>query len=160
MPDNFFCVRIREDFNPETMANNPRHEEEGLIDLRGTDEPEFRINRVPEDRESGQRLAHSGLNNSQVSGTPVSDGELAALKPDDKVKIKFDKFVNLIATHAYQEIFDKHLGEDVIISTDLLADLANAHEEKEDGKKGPIFLFAGILIGVLVTWMLLKSGGV
>lgn len=133
------------------MPNGARRDDEGVIDLRvKDDEPEFKINRVPEEREPGQRPG-------QFGGTPVTEGELAAMKPNDKVKIKFDKFVNLIATHAYQEIFDKHLDEDVVISTDLLADLANAHEEKGDNKKVPVFFFVGILLGVLVTWFLVRS---
>lgn len=133
------------------MSHSARHDDEGVIDLRTKDdEPEFKINRVPEDREPGQRP-------QQVSATPLVEGEYAAMKPHDKVKVKFDKFVNLIATHAYQEIFDKHLDEDVIISTDLLTDLANAQEEKGDSKKIPAFFIIGIVIGVLITWLLLRT---
>ncbi len=135
------------------MSFSARHDDEGTIDLRTKDdEPEFKINRVPEDREPGklpQPAVHQGV--------PVSEGEMAAMKPYDKVKIKFDKFVNLIATHAYEEIFEKHLDEDIIVSTDLLADLANAHEEKEGSKKIPIFFFFGILLGVAIAWMLLRT---
>lgn len=137
------------------MSHSARHDDEGVIDLRTKDEePEFRVNRMPEDREPGQRPQQLS---GQVSATPLVEGEYAAMKPHDKVKVKFDKFVNLIATHAYQEIFDKHLDEDVIISTDLLTDLANAQEEKSDGKKIPAFFIVGIMIGVLVTWLLLRT---
>lgn len=135
--------------------SHSRKNDDGVIDLRNSsDEPEFKINRVPESHESAQRHQDS---NSHVPSTPVSAGESAAMHPHDKVKVKFDKFVNLIATHAYQEIFDKHLDEDVIISTDLLADLANAHEEKDDGKKIPAFFLIGIVLGVILTWIILKS---
>lgn len=137
------------------MSHSVRHVDEGVIDLRTKDdEPEFKINRVPEDREPGQRPQQVS---GQVSATPLVEGEYAAMKPHDKVKVKFDKFVNLIATHAYQEIFDKHLDEDVIISTDLLTDLANAQEEKNGSKKIPVFFIIGIVIGVLITWLLLRT---
>lgn len=137
------------------MPRSQHHDDEGVIDLRTKDdEPEFRINRVPEEREPGQRPQQVP---DQVSVTPLASGEYAAMKPHDKVKVKFDKFVNLIATHAYQEIFDKHLDDDVIISTDLLTDLANSEEEKSDSKKIPAFFIIGIVIGVLVTWLLLRT---
>ena len=128
-----------------------RKNDDGVIDLRNSsDEPEFKINRVPEERHLPQ-VQHNG-----VPAVPLSEHENATMRANDKVKVKFDKFVNLIATHAYQEIFDKHLDEDVIISTDLLADLANAHEEKDDGKKIPTFFVIGIVLGIIITWLILK----
>ncbi len=144
----------------------PRKNEDGVIDLRGSsaasDEPEFKINRTSDTnvQPSGGNLRMQGdaaRPGHSVPATPLSDHESATMHASDKVKVKFDKFVNLIATHAYQEIFDKHLDDDVIISTDLLADLANAHVEKDDGKKIPTFIFLGVVIGVVVTWLVLKS---
>lgn len=111
------------------------------------DEPEFKIGHVE------SNPGHIG----KVEATPLSDLERTAMNSYDKVKVKFDKFVNLIATHAYQDIFDKHIDEDVIISTDLLTDLANAHEEKDDGKKVPVVFIVGILLGVVLTYILLKT---
>lgn len=134
------------------MPHGSRKNEDGVIDLRNSaDEPEFKINRVPEEKYVQKEMSHSA--------TPLSDHENATMHASDKVKIKFDKFVNLIATHAYQEVFDKHVNEDVVISTDLLADLANAHEEKDDGKKVPVYVLVGVILGVLVTWLILKSNG-
>ncbi len=138
----------------------PRKNEDGVIDLRNNaDEPEFKIHRTTDSHASaGNGHLHiQGDAKHGVPATPLSDRESAAMNPSNKVKVKFDKFVNLIATHAYQEIFDKHIDEDVIISTDLLADLANAHEEKDDGKKIPAYFFIGIVLGVFVTWLILKS---
>jgi len=75
--------------------------------------------------------------------------------PSSKVKIKFDKFVNLVITHAYDDIVDKYMDEDVVISTDLLADLANSHEDDSD-RKLPIMFLMGIVLGIVVTWFLVK----
>lgn len=119
--------------------------DDDVINLRHTKEPEFRIDDLPDDRVAGK-----------VEAAAVSELEQAASKSYDKVKVKFEKFVNLIANHSYEEIFEKHQDEDVIISTDLLADLANAHEEKGERKTPVIFLF-GILLGVILTWLLLRS---
>lgn len=77
-------------------------------------------------------------------------------RASDKVKVKFDKFVSLIATHAYEDVVDKYMDEDVIISTDLLTDLASAQEEKED-KKTPLIFIVGIVLGVIATWFILKT---
>ncbi|MBP9771192.1 hypothetical protein KBC97_03445 [Candidatus Gracilibacteria bacterium] len=143
---------------------SPRKNEDGVIDLRSSsDEPEFKINRTsdasPQSAVGHLRMQGDAARNPghSVPATPLSDHENATMHASDKVKVKFDKFVNLIATHAYQEIFDKHLDDDVIISTDLLADLANAHVEKDDGKKIPTYFLIGIVLGVFVTWLILKS---
>lgn len=75
----------------------------------------------------------------------------------DKVKVKFEKFVQLVATHDFEEVMQKHADEDIILSTNLLIDLANAHEEEETGnKKLPIFLVVGIIIGVVITYLLIR----
>lgn len=77
-------------------------------------------------------------------------------RASDKVKVKFDKFVNLVATHSYEDIIDKYMDEDIIISTDLLTDLASTHEEKED-KKTPLIFIIGILLGAVAAWFIFKN---
>ena len=42
------------------------------------------------------------------------------------VKITFDRFVTLVANHSFIEVVEKNKNEEVIISTNLLTDLANA----------------------------------
>ena len=74
----------------------------------------------------------------------------------DKVRIKFDKFVTLVATHTYEDILRKNADEDVIVSTNLLTDLANAHEEETGGKKLPILFAAGIVLGILIAWLIFR----
>jgi hypothetical protein len=88
----------------------------------------------------------------------VSDGPDVSAGPASKVKVKFDKFITLVATHTYEDILRKNADEDVIISTNLLTDLANAHEESnEGGKKLPFLFVIGILLGVAITWVILKT---
>ncbi len=118
-----------------------RGQDDSVINLRGESDStiDFKINHVEEDEKC------------EVS----CELESVAISSSDKVKIKFGKFVNLVATHAYEEVVDKHMDDDIIISTDLLADLANAHEERGD-KKMPMMLMLGILIGIIITWFLIK----
>jgi hypothetical protein len=128
------------------MANSS---DDGVIDLRADavdDAPEFQIH-TPET---------AAVPEQHLSSTPVTRLEEAAMKPHDKVRVKFDKFVNLIATHAYEEVFDRHADEDVIITTDLLADLANAHEDKRESKV-PLVFVVGILLGIVITWIILRT---
>ncbi len=126
--------------------------DDGTINLRGDkdgdDDAEFKINNIEE--EVDQSLV------GNIEAVTVGEGEEAAMKPHGKVKVKFDKFVNLVASHAYEEVFEKHIDEDVIISTDLLTDLANAHEEMQD-RKMPVVFLIGIILGVGLTWILLRT---
>lgn len=77
--------------------------------------------------------------------------------PSDRVKVKFDKFITLVATHTYEDILKKNADEDVIISTDLLTDLANAHEEEKSSKKLPFLFAVGIILGVVITWLVMRG---
>lgn len=127
------------------MPNSRKDDD--IIDLRNEgDDAEFRIDNIEEDDSA-----------IEEKGTQVPDtSAFAASAPHDRVKIKFDKFVNLVVMHASEELLEKHSDEDVVISTDLLADLANTHEEKSDGKKVPLIFLIGILLGIGITWLLLK----
>lgn len=125
--------------------------DDGTINLRNDksneEEAEFKINTIEEVDKSVV---------GKVEAASVSEYEEVAMQPHDKVKVKFDKFVNLVATHAYEEVFEKHTDDDIVISTDLLTDLANAHEEKQD-RKMPVVFLIGIVLGVVLTWLLLRT---
>lgn len=129
---------------------NSKFDDESVIDLRSSDQDEgdaeFKIKRF----EETDRMIEG------VATTPLSNKEQLQVNAPDKVKVKFDKFATLVATHTYQDIFEKHMDQDVIISTDLLTDLANAHEEKSD-KRIPLMFLFGALIGVAIAWILFKT---
>ncbi|MFH1533824.1 MAG: hypothetical protein ABID64_02740 [Nitrospirota bacterium] len=131
--------------------------DDGTINLRGgndnDDDAEFKIERMEE--EAAEVVSHEDRVFGNVEAVSVGEAEEAALNPRTRVKVKFDKFVNLIASHAYEEVFDQHVDDDIIVSTDLLTDLANAHEEKSD-RKMPVIFLVGIILGVGLTWLLLK----
>lgn len=148
------------------MPQKFNKDDDGVIDLRDSsgkeNEPEFRIDRVEKDEDPEKEVCSveenfdDGTLGGGISTVPLDELENAALKPHDKVKIKFDKFVELVETHDCEEVFENHMDEDIIISTDLLADLANAHEEKPD-RKVPFIFVIGILLGIGLAWILLKS---
>ncbi len=111
------------------------------------------------------KIHHLNMNHVE----PISRVEEARLEavPDDpdvshgpasKVKVKFDKFITLVATHTYEDILKKNADEDVIISTNLLTDLANAHEDGEaSSKKLPMLFSFGLIVGILITWLILRT---
>ncbi|MEK9133115.1 MAG: hypothetical protein AAB606_05430 [Patescibacteria group bacterium] len=79
-------------------------------------------------------------------------------EPSENVKVNFEKFVNLIAAHEFEDVMKRHADEDIILSTSLLMDLASSHpeEEEESGKKTPILIIVGIIIGVVLTYLLYR----
>lgn len=76
----------------------------------------------------------------------------------EHVKVKFEKFVQLVATHDFEGVMKRHATEDIVMSTNLLTDLANAHQEEppESGKKLPIIFIVGIIIGVALTYLVVR----
>ena len=86
----------------------------------------------------------------------MASAELGNLQPGEKVKVKFDKFLALVVNHTSDQIFEKYMGEDIIMSADLLADLAGTQEEKKT-KKTPLIFVLGIVLGILVTWFILRG---
>ncbi len=152
------------------MPHDSKKDDDGIIDLRGNSkdrgEPEFKIGRVEEEKSFQKEerndeaddidTDYDGHSIGGITSVPLDELESASLKPGDKVKVKFDKFVALVETHDCEEVFENHMDEDIIISTDLLADLANAHEEKPD-RKIPFLLVVAFLLGIGVTWLILRS---
>jgi len=78
-------------------------------------------------------------------------------KPEagESIKVKFANFVQLVATHNYEDIVEKNKDEDIIVSSNLLTDLANAHEQDEE-KRIPAIFIIGVVIGIVVTYILFK----
>ena len=124
--------------------------DDGTINLRreeNLEQPEFKIKKDPK--------MMGGFTPVDPAGSPKVRAR--SNEPSNKVRVKFDKFVNLIANHAYEDVIDRYRGEEVVISTDLLTDLANSVEEG-DGNKVPMkFLIGGLVIGVVITWIILKT---
>ena len=109
-------------------------------------EQEIEIKRISDDTEDSFEVHHIDDDSSFGSQQIV---------PGERIKVKFANFVNLVASHNFQKVIDKHQDEDVVISTDLLADLANAHEDKEEKKLPVIFAF-GLIAGIILTYLLFR----
>ncbi len=78
-------------------------------------------------------------------------------EPSDKIKVKFEKFVQLVATHDFEGVLSKYKDEDIIMSSNLLTDLASAHEEVEThNPRIPIWVISGIIVGIIITYLILR----
>jgi hypothetical protein len=107
----------------------------------------------------------SGFEVSSIGGSSTSSGqgeaeqrhEQGERKIGEHVKVKFEKFVQLVATHDFEEVMKKHGDDDIILNSNLLTDLASAHQDEEDGfgKKLPLILVIGVVIGIVVTYLIL-----
>jgi len=92
-------------------------------------------------------------------GGLVSEPHSGHPQASDRVKVKFDKFITLVATHTFEDVLKQNADEDVIISTNLLTDLANAHEEETESKKKlPVIFATGIILGLIAAWLIMRGG--
>lgn len=121
-------------------------------------------------RESGDARSSGHVRDLQVPSQDVGfqvneiseDEEVEEIlveerEPGEQVKVKFDKFVQLVATHNFEEVLKNHSNEDIIMNSNLLMDLASAHEdETEDPKKQPMLIGVGVVIGVVVAYVLIQ----
>jgi hypothetical protein len=77
---------------------------------------------------------------------------IEASEPKDTIKVKFGKFVQLVANHDFAEVIDAHLDDEIIMSSNLLTELAGASDKKEE-RKIPLVFLIGIAIGVVLTYI-------
>lgn len=79
----------------------------------------------------------------------------ASSEPKDQIKVKFDKFVQLVASRDFLSVLEKNKDEDIVMSSNLLTELAGAVEEKSE-KKTPVIFLVGLAIGVVITYLLIN----
>ncbi len=84
---------------------------------------------------------------------PADFGHPSGVDASDYVKITFDRFVTLVANHSFLDVVERNKDEDVILSTNLLTDLANARRFSPS-TRGPVMVLAGIVVGVLLGYFL------
>lgn len=78
-------------------------------------------------------------------------------EPKETVKVNFRKFVQLIASHDLEETLKNNENETVVLSSNLLTELAGAHDEGKEGKRTPIILLVGLAMGFVLAYILFSS---
>ncbi|MBT5016684.1 hypothetical protein HN748_03340 [Candidatus Peregrinibacteria bacterium] len=90
--------------------------------------------------------------------TAISDEDLGIEPPksvSNTVTVNFAKFVQLVANHSFIDIVEKNAEEEVVISGNLLTDLANSHDRGKE-KRMPIMFLAGLVLGIILTYIILN----
>jgi hypothetical protein len=98
------------------------------------------------------------LEKAVIKVSPNENGNLpsnVAADPKDLIKVKFEKFVQLVATKDFLSILERNKDEDVVLSSNLLTELASAVEEKGE-KKSPVIFLVGLALGVIITYLLIN----
>ena len=76
--------------------------------------------------------------------------------PKETVKVKFGKFVQLVGSRDFKEVVEANQSEDIVISSNLLTELAGAVDSHGE-KKIPLVFLVGIAIGVILTYILFST---
>lgn len=130
-----------------------------MHDIKVPDDDEMDAGATGGEGSAGGRRYARGVGSGGYAGASGSDiEEESGLDPSDYVKVRFTKFVQLVASHNFEKAMKEHGDEDVVVPTNLLTDLANAHEEapQEDKKKLPMIFLVGIVIGIIVTYIVFQ----
>lgn len=77
----------------------------------------------------------------------------SGVNPSNYVSITFDRFVTLVANHSFMEVVEANKDEEVIITTNLLTDLANARRFMP-AAKSPLMIVGGLLAGILLGYLI------
>lgn len=163
-PIGFSVNRIEEDDQivPVDFGEAPRPEKS--LDEASVTTTEALLDRHPRPSRFDQEELHKRMENFaeklEKAVIKVSPGENAnlpnvAAEPKDLIKVKFEKFVQLVATRDFLSILERNKNEDVVISSNLLTELASAVEEKGE-KKSPVIFLVGLAIGVIITYLLIN----
>ena len=80
----------------------------------------------------------------------------SGLNPSDYVKITFDRFVSLVANHSFLDMVERNKNEEVILSTNLLTDLANARRYSPNTRM-PLLIMGGIAVGILLGYLIFNT---
>lgn len=91
--------------------------------------------------------------------TPVQHIEPEApngIQASTHVKLTFGRFVTLVANHSFEEVVERNQNEEVILSTNLLTDLANSRRVNPNPKPY-LMLLAGALGGIFLSYFLFNG---
>lgn len=77
-------------------------------------------------------------------------------EPKDLVKVRFSKFVQLVNSHSFTDVLKNNENEDVVLSSNLLTELAGAHDGREE-RKIPLVFLVGLAIGVVLTYIFITK---
>lgn len=131
-----------------------------LEDIRGGEVQIHKIEQAPEYTPSKPARMNvsplSEIEDEEPMDEPVEselpEPDIEQLVPKETIKVKFGKFVQLVANHDFDEVIEAHAEDEIIMSSNLLTELAGAHDKREE-RKIPLVFLVGIVIGVVLTYI-------
>lgn len=129
--------------------------DESVVDLRSeSEEVDFEVSPVAPKKEE-VKVPGTGF-----KSVDLEDFSMGSVKSTNMVRVRFDKFLTLLSKYDFESALSKFTTQEIIITTDLLADLANPPEPEEipeEPKKFPYWiLVGGIIVGVFISWLIFK----
>lgn len=109
------------------------------------------LSALPEENDQGSDLLDLLIDKKSSKKTSEPIDEHSNL-----VKVPFGKFVQMVVTHDFEQVTNKYQEENIVMSTTLLTELANAHEEPQEERKTPLYFVVGLILGIVVTYLLVK----
>lgn len=100
-----------------------------------------------DERSQPVEFEKSGIKTESTAGHP------SGVDASSYVKLTFGRFVTLVANHSFEDVVERNQDEDVILSTNLLTDLANARRFAPN-TRGPLLVLGGFLFGILIAYFL------
>jgi hypothetical protein len=128
-------------------------ETEAIIE-RTARSPKFDTEQLNERMESfAEKLERAVI---KVSPSESDREAKEAAEPKELIKVKFEKFVQLVATKDFLEVLERNRDENIVLSSNLLTELASATEDRSE-KKSPVVFIVGLAIGVIITYLLINN---
>lgn len=136
---------------------------EPLVEM-AVEESDFEINKVEEDEETFEEVEEPEIEISKLP--PIDkleeDKSLETLRSVDEsearetIKVRFDKFVQLVANHDLDETIQANAEQEIIMSSNLLTELAGSRDNREE-RKIPLVFIVGIAIGIVLTYIFFST---
>lgn len=107
-------------------------------------------------RPSKMSISSIEADNDDDAIAAATDKILQEVMPKDTVRVKFGKFVNLVASRDFKEVVAANVDEEITMSSNLLTELAGSQDRVEE-KKIPLVFLVGIAIGVVLTYIFFSN---
>lgn len=154
-PDSF-KIRHLDDEDAPTV--------EPLIEVERI-EDEFKLSKISED-EASKEETRQAPPEPEISIQEIEDEveesiddikQVTEAVPKDTVKVRFDKFVQLVLSRDIEEIIDINADQEIIMSSNLLTDLAGSESDVKEEKRTPLVFIVGIAMGIIITYLFFSS---
>ena len=134
---------------------------EPLIEMERL-EDEFKLSKISEEKAFKEDAPDEPEMNIHEIEENVEDTideiqKITDSAPRDIIKVRFDKFVQLVLSKDIEEILDLNSDQEIIMSSNLLTDLAGSEGDVKEEKRTPLVFIVGIAMGVIITYLFFSS---